>query len=1065
MRRCTPIIVANLWPIITMLVLLTALLGIPPAQLEAQTGAGRVSTSESQPRQSIEGFLRLDGTLKLSSGYMGSLDARGYKMVSGPDEAPRFEQEAAAEDERWAGGFGLPGTNYEVYALAADGSGNLYVGGSFSAIGGMAANHIARWNGSQWSPLGSGTDGVVRALVLDEQGNLYAGGSFRKAGGVPAKGIARWNGSQWSALGSGVNDTVYALAVDDRGNLYAGGYFTSAGGVEANCIAKWNGGRWSALGEGLSGRNDPQLPPIVTALAVDRNGNLYAGGSFTTADRIHAANIAKWNGIKWSALGTGMNSIVLSLTFDRNENLYAGGWFTSAGEVAARYIAKWNGIYWSDLESGMNAGVISLSVDESGNLYAGGCFTTAGGLVANHVAKWNGSGWSALGSGIDPGPDPENSSIVVYCLVSGRDGSLLVGGQFPLSGGVQVNSIAKWDGNAWFALGAGIDRSVKALAVDGNGNVYAGGEFHLAGGVAVNYIAKWNGSSWTALDSGLNGPVNALVIDMRGNLYAGGEFTTAGGIEAMYIAKWNGNSWSSLGTGMNSPVEALAADERGNLYAGGRFQRAGGIEVKHVAKWNGSEWSALGSGMDSDVLALALDERGNLYAGGKFCKAGNRDVIGLARWNGSEWASVGRFGGRVYALAIDRSGILYVGGEFWRTGVWKRTNYIARWDGSEWALLGTGTDDSVNALAIDENGNVYAAGQFTAAGEKEAYLLAMWDGHDWFRLGSGVGALATDVFALAIDGNGNLYAGGAFCGAGGKGSSKIAKWMGRPALAVGFTERGLNIWNEDWHRINSKLPNILAAWGDRLIMCFPSMGIYLHDGSSTKKISGLKSSQSVIGIADSLYVDAGTQGINRYKGGWNRIHGSDPAIMASRGEKLVASFTGTGVWEYDGAAWKRISPWTNAEQMVGIGQRLYVDFGSKGVYTYDGTWLRTTRNNPSLLHAYGKTLVGSFDSGSRRGIYAYRDNFWSKISSDSSVEGFASTPYTLYADCGGAGIYMYDRRKWARITTQDPESISIYAGKLVADFPSKGVYLYVNPKWRRLSADKDAGLMQGVHFK
>jgi hypothetical protein len=43
-----------------------------------------------------------------------------------------------------------------------------------------------------------------------------------------AKGIARWNGTAWSPLGSGMSSTVNALTVFDDGTgpaLYAGGSF------------------------------------------------------------------------------------------------------------------------------------------------------------------------------------------------------------------------------------------------------------------------------------------------------------------------------------------------------------------------------------------------------------------------------------------------------------------------------------------------------------------------------------------------------------------------------------------------------------------------------------------------------------------------------------------------------------------------------------------------------------------------------------------------------------------------------------------------------------------------
>ena len=58
----------------------------------------------------------------------------------------------------------------------------------------MTANHIARWDGTAWHPLGSGMNGFVDALAFGPDGSLYAGGKFTTAGGVTANGIARWDG-------------------------------------------------------------------------------------------------------------------------------------------------------------------------------------------------------------------------------------------------------------------------------------------------------------------------------------------------------------------------------------------------------------------------------------------------------------------------------------------------------------------------------------------------------------------------------------------------------------------------------------------------------------------------------------------------------------------------------------------------------------------------------------------------------------------------------------------------------------------------------------------------------
>jgi hypothetical protein len=88
----------------------------------------------------------------------------------------------------------------------------LYAGGGFTSAGRVVTHGIAKWNGSSWSALGSGVmvfPTVSALAVFDDGGGpaLYAGGSFTNAGGVRANHIAKWNGSSWSALGSGDEGT------------------------------------------------------------------------------------------------------------------------------------------------------------------------------------------------------------------------------------------------------------------------------------------------------------------------------------------------------------------------------------------------------------------------------------------------------------------------------------------------------------------------------------------------------------------------------------------------------------------------------------------------------------------------------------------------------------------------------------------------------------------------------------------------------------------------------------------------------------------------------------------
>ena len=276
----------------------------------------------------------------------------------------------------------------------------LCAGGEFTTAGGTAVNQIAQWDGSSWAPLGSGVGGpdpsVLALTVFDDGGGsaLYAGGYFTSAGGVAANHVAKWDGSSWAALGSGLGgaagSTVNVLTVFDDGGgpaLYAGGSFTTAGGVAANHIAKWDGSSWAALGSGTTAASCSRRYSTTAAVPA-----LYAGGSFTTAGGAPANRIAKWDGSSWAALGSGTN--------DRRPG--SGGVRRRRRAGALRR--------WRLHDRGRRGGeshrevgrlelggarrrdeqpVRALTVFDDGGgpaLYAGGFFTTAGGVAANYAS-------------------------------------------------------------------------------------------------------------------------------------------------------------------------------------------------------------------------------------------------------------------------------------------------------------------------------------------------------------------------------------------------------------------------------------------------------------------------------------------------------------------------------------------------------------------------------------------------------------------------------------------------------------------------------------------------------
>lgn len=481
--------------------------------------------------------------------YEGNLIAAGAFATAGGFTANNI---ASWDGTTWSSlGSGMGGYR-NVLALAVYGN-KLIAGGEFSVAG---TSYIAAWDGSSWLSLGFGMNGPIYALAIYNE-KLIAGGLFDQAPGVAvANHIAVWDGSSWSPIGTGLDDHVWALAIFDN-KVVMGGTFTRSGNVSAYHVTSWDGSSWSSFGSGIGGG--------INSLSVYGN-KLIAGG----------AVISAWDGATWSPFGSGMigrypqYNRILALTV-YNDRLIAGGLFTSVGGITVNYIAAWDGISWSALGSGMDMDVYALTVFNN-NLIAGGCFSRAGNIDANNIAAWDGSSWTALGAGL-------NSTITAVTVYNNK---LIAGGYFTKSGDLSVSRIASWDGSSWSALGSGTNGSVNAVTVYDN-RLVVGGSFAIAGSVPANNIAAWDGSSWQLLGSGTDGTVSALAV-YDGKLIAGGSFTTAGGVPASRIASWDGILWASLGSGVGSSVTAFAVKD--NLLAvGGYFEMAGNKVSISIAQW------------------------------------------------------------------------------------------------------------------------------------------------------------------------------------------------------------------------------------------------------------------------------------------------------------------------------------------------------------------------------------------------------------------------------------------------------------------------------------------------
>jgi hypothetical protein len=204
--------------------------------------------------------------------------------------------------------LGAPGIAGAQYALCVKvhPSLDVYVGGTFTAAGGAAADYGVRWSNaaSAWGAIGpGGFSTFVQRFAVDSRNFVYIVGAFLNLGDANGDYAVRFNGTGFESLGTGLNLTAQSCAIGPDDVLYVVGAFTDAGGVTVNRgTARWNGASWAAL--------DVVLPGTPVVYAVD------VGPS----DPVIPQNYDIWLG--WDTTGAGYGSDIVTVTNDGTENAY-----------------------------------------------------------------------------------------------------------------------------------------------------------------------------------------------------------------------------------------------------------------------------------------------------------------------------------------------------------------------------------------------------------------------------------------------------------------------------------------------------------------------------------------------------------------------------------------------------------------------------------------------------------------------------------------------------------------------------------------------------------------------
>lgn len=506
------------------------------------SGAGAVDTSWTPAPDDWVMAIAYDGASLYAAGYFTSIGGAAIGNLARIDAGA-----SGTADASWH-----PVLDNVPWAVAVGTDDSVYVGGFFHAVGGVARSHVAKVStqgaGDAVAGWDASTDGRVFAVADDGGGRVYVGGTFSQAAGAARHSLAQasaTSGASATAFDATEAGKSFAFALQPNGGAIVGGRFFEAGGQP----------RVSLLRLLPDGTLDPDWAPsiaqsvdaggqLVNALAVDADGDVYVGGNFDHVNGTVRSRLAKVDGTSGDldpAWDPSADDTVAALALDGNGALFAGGYFTEMGGLARSYIAKvsasGSGAVDATWDPSADYYVYDIAVDAQGAVYAGGDFDFIGGETRTFAAKLAGDGIGAADPDWDAGADS-----TVWSLIPDNAGSVYAGGWFFNMGGQARIGLAKLDAtnaaaDATWNPATGFGAAINAMALDGDA-LYVGGVFSELGGIPIASLGKLSttgaGDADPAFNPGVNGGPNGsegllnLTVG-NGVLYVGGGFTEIGG--------------------------------------------------------------------------------------------------------------------------------------------------------------------------------------------------------------------------------------------------------------------------------------------------------------------------------------------------------------------------------------------------------------------------------------------------------------------------------------------------------------------------------------------------------
>jgi uncharacterized delta-60 repeat protein len=341
-----------------------------------------------------------------------------------------------------------------VNAIALQPDGRVFLEGAFISYNGQARSSIVRTDASgtldtNFNPSVT-LAGQVWGSATQPDGKLIIGGSFSAVNGVARTNVARLNsdGSLDTTFdpGAGADALVTGFGVQADGKIIIGGEFTHYNGTAINGIARLNsdGSLDSSFNVG-TGTLSGGFPGDIYTVAFQPDGKILIGGGLGAYNNVVIGNVARLNtdGSLDSgfAIGTGGNSTVRKIIYQTDNNeILIGGDFSGFNGTANRMVRLTStGSPAGDFNPGTIGGAVKDILRQAdGKMVIAGSFTSVNGTTRNKVARLNSDG--TLDSTFDPGVGFTSD---VVTIAPTPEGKYIVGGAFTTASGLARNRLAR----------------------------------------------------------------------------------------------------------------------------------------------------------------------------------------------------------------------------------------------------------------------------------------------------------------------------------------------------------------------------------------------------------------------------------------------------------------------------------------------------------------------------------------------------------------------------------------------------------------------------------------------